>query len=362
MKRFRKAVMSLAAVFLLLLSHTPLLASSAVPIYGDVDRNGVCSTADVRLLLAYAVDAAEPDEEQRGLADYDLSGTIGSSDARSLLCAVLSGADDRPYAPPTDDPSQLRASAFSGSPYIILQNNVPQFTDAEKQQTEAFELYTPTDALGRCGIAYANLCRELMPTEDRGSISSVTPTGWHNKQYDIVSGGWLYNRSHIIGFQLAGEQANARNLITGTRYMNAEGMLPFENRIADYIEDTDHHVLYRATPVFWGDNLLADGVRLEAWSVEDNGAGICFHIFCYNVQPGIVLDYATGENHAADAPPPDDDTTVIVVFILNLQSKKFHLPECRFAATITTQNRMEYSGARDALIDDGYSPCGHCDP
>ena len=191
----------------------------------------------------------------------------------------------------------LKAANYSGLPYTIVNENVPYFTDIEKQNKVPFEIYSPLDSLGRCGVAYANICKEIMPTEDRGDISSVKPTGWVNNQYDNVDGGWLYNRSHIIGFQLSGENANEKNLITGTRYMNVEGMLPFENMIDDYVDESGNHVLYRVTPIFVGNNLVCEGVLMEAWSVEDNGEGICFNVFCYNVQPGITIDYETGNNY-----------------------------------------------------------------
>lgn len=184
---------------------------------------------------------------------------------------------------------------YSGEPYIVLNNNVPFFTD-EEMTTASFELYGDLDSLGRCTAAYANVGTDLMPTEKRGSISSVKPTGWHSVQYDNVDGKSLYNRCHLIGFQLTGENANKKNLITGTRYLNVDGMLPFEDMIADYVKETNNHVLYRVTPIFRQDNLVADGVEMEAWSVEDNGDGVCFHIFAYNVQPGIEIDYATGES------------------------------------------------------------------
>lgn len=184
---------------------------------------------------------------------------------------------------------------YSGEPYIVLNNNIPSFTD-EEMTTASFELYGDLDSLGRCTAAYANVGTDLMPTEKRGSISSVKPTGWHSVQYDNVDGKSLYNRCHLIGFQLTGENANKKNLITGTRYLNVDGMLPFEDMIADYVKETNNHVLYRVTPIFRQNNLVADGVEMEAWSVEDNGDGICFHIFAYNVQPGIEIDYATGES------------------------------------------------------------------
>lgn len=187
-------------------------------------------------------------------------------------------------------------AAYNGEPYVELNDNVPNFTTREKNNTKAFENYHRLDALGRCGTAYANICKELMPTEKRGAIGMVKPSGWNTVKYDVVDGKYLYNRCHLIGFQLAGENANKKNLITGTRYLNVDGMLPFEDEVADYVKDTNHHVLYRVTPVFKGDNLVAEGVEMEAYSVEDKGKGICFHVFVYNVQPGVTIDYATGES------------------------------------------------------------------
>ena len=184
---------------------------------------------------------------------------------------------------------------YSGNPYVELNGNLPYFTD-EELSTTAFELYSELDSLGRCGAGYANICKEIMPTEERGSIGMVKPTGWHTVKYDCIADRYLYNRCHLIGYQLAGENANEKNLITGTRYLNVDGMLPFENEVADYVNDTDNHVLYRVTPVFSGNNLLASGVIIEAKSVEDNGAGVQFNVYCYNVQPGISIDYTTGES------------------------------------------------------------------
>ena len=187
---------------------------------------------------------------------------------------------------------------FSDSPYVTINDNVPYFTEDELT-TDAFETYSELDDLGRCGVAYANVCQELMPTEDRGEIGQVKPTGWHTVKYDFVSGKYLYNRCHLLGYQLTGENANEQNLITGTRYLNVEGMLPFENMVADYVQETDNHVLYRVTPIFEGDELVARGVLMEALSVEDDGEGICFNVYCYNNQPGVIIDYATGESQAA---------------------------------------------------------------
>ena len=182
---------------------------------------------------------------------------------------------------------------YKDSIYVTINNNIPYFEESE-YTTESFERYSELDELGRCGVAYANICKEIMPTEERKSISNVKPTGWVQAEY---YGSYLYNRCHLIGHQLAGEDDNELNLITGTNYFNVSGMLPFENQVADYIDkNTDNHVLYRVTPMFEGNNLVATGVEIEAYSVEDNGSGICFNVFVYNVQPGITTDYATGES------------------------------------------------------------------
>lgn len=185
---------------------------------------------------------------------------------------------------------------WNGEPYIEVNHNIPYFTDDEKTIDFPYEHYEELDELGRCQYAMACVCKETMPVFERESISSVYPTGWENNKYDFIDGGWLYNRCHLIGYQLTAENANWENLITGTRYMNIRGMLPYENWVASYVKETGNHVLYRVTPIFEGDNLLASGVLMEGYSIEDNGAEICFCIYCYNVQPGVEIDYATGEN------------------------------------------------------------------
>ena len=188
--------------------------------------------------------------------------------------------------------------AFSGDAYIALNNNKPAFSKKERT-TKVFERYSSLDSLGRCGVAYANICKKLMPDEQRKAIGPVKPSGWHTVKYNCVDGKYLYNRCHLIGFQLAGENANEKNLITGTRYLNVDGMLPFENEVADYVKETNHHVLYRVTPHFEGDDLVAKGVQMEAYSVEDKGKGVSFNVFVYNSQPGVTIDYATGASHLA---------------------------------------------------------------
>ena len=199
---------------------------------------------------------------------------------------------------PADAESIEEIPPFSGEAYVAVNGNVPFFVE-EEYTTEAYEFYSELDELGRCGMTMACIGVEIMPTEERGSIGSVKPSGWQSVKYDIVDGKYLYNRCHLIGFQLAGENANKKNLITGTRYLNIEGMLPFEDMVADYVKETENHVLYRVTPIFNGDDLVAEGVLLEGWSVEDSGEGICFCVYAYNAQPGIVIDYATGESREA---------------------------------------------------------------
>lgn len=270
--------------------------------------------------------------------------------------------------------------AYSGAAYVAVNDNQPYFSAEERQSTEAFETYSPLDSLGRCGVAWANICQELMPTEERGEIGQVKPSGWHTVKYDCVDGKYLYNRCHLIGFQLAGENANEQNLITGTRYLNIEGMLPFENLVADYVQETGNHVLYRVTPVFDGDNLVASGVLMEGWSVEDGGEGVCFCVYAYNVQPGVEIDYATGdswetgaapaetqtqEETPSEAQPPQGDSTESsgeMEYVLNTNTHKFHYPDCSSVSRMSDANRQDFVGTREEVIAQGYEPCGNCNP
>lgn len=274
--------------------------------------------------------------------------------------------------------------AYSGKAYISVNGNVPYFTAAELTTT-SFETYSDLDTLGRCGVTYACIGQDLMPTKERGSIGMVKPTGWHTVRYDdLVDGKYLYNRCHLIGYQLTGENANTKNLITGTRYLNIEGMLPFENMVADYIQETNNHVLYRVTPIFEGNNLLANGVLMEGYSVEDMGAGVSYCVFAYNVQPGIEIDYATGESKLADGAQQEEQKTATVTptpspepekqepvtrseasqadYILNTNTKKFHYPTCSSVNDMKEKNKQEFFGTRDETIALGYSPCGRCKP
>ena len=244
--------------------------------------------------------------------------------------------------------------AFSDSPFVVLEKNEPKFTEKERSET-SYEFYSELDSLGRCGEARACIGKDLMPTEKRGEIGQIKPTGWRTARYDEVDGKFLYNRCHLIGFQLSGENANEKNLITGTRYLNVQGMLPFENMVADYVKETGNHVLYRVVPIFEGDNLLASGVEMEAESVEDGGEDIRFHVYCYNVQPGIVLEYKTGDHYRPNTSGKKE-------YVLNTNSKKFHLPTCGSIESIARKNKRIYKGARGNLIAQGYTPCGQCHP
>lgn len=271
-------------------------------------------------------------------------------------------------------------SEYNGSPYISLNANMPYFTDEEKLITEPFENYSNLDSLGRCGVAFANICKEIMPTEERGTIGQVRPSGWHTVKYNgVVDGNYLYNRCHLIGYQLAGENANELNLITGTRYLNMIGMLEFENTVSAYVEETNNHVLYRVTPIFEDDNLAAKGVEMEAWSVEDKGVGICFNVFCYNVQPGIEIDYATGESWLSNKDYQKEDIKTdysteenlksnknsvtqqeVKEYILNTNTKKFHLPTCSSVNSMFEKNKQTVNGTIDDIKELGYTPCSRC--
>lgn len=255
---------------------------------------------------------------------------------------------------------------YAGEPFVVLNDNIPDFGEVDRA-TDAFEYYSELDELGRCGVVYANIGLELMPTEERESIGMIKPSGWQLVKYDFVDGNYLYNRCHLIGFQLAGENANERNLITGTRYMNVMGMLPFENQVAEYVKETGNHVLYRVTPIYEGSNLVADGVQMEAMSVEDDGAGICFHVYVYNHQPGVTIDYATGESRLATeeevlALESKRQDNAIQVYILNTNTMKFHYPDCKAVSDMKEKNKQETGMSRKMILIYGYNPCGLCEP
>ena len=254
---------------------------------------------------------------------------------------------------------------YAGDAYVTINGNVPFFSDDEITD-KSFETYSPLDELGRCSTAFVCVGQDLMPTEERCSIGQVKPSGWHLIKYDCVDGKYLYNRCHLIGYQLTAENANERNLITGTRYLNIDGMLPFENQVADYVQQTGNHVLYRATPIFEGDNLLASGVLMEGYSVEDSSAGICFCVYAFNVQPGVQIDYATGESALADTAPPEPTEQAPSEkkpsYVINHNTRKFHRPSCSSVKDIKPSNRENYTGSRETLIEQGYVACKRCRP
>ena len=247
---------------------------------------------------------------------------------------------------------------WDGEPWLIVDDNTPGFTEADLT-TEAFERYSALDLLGRCGSAYACVSQALLADENRGSLASVTPSGWVNREYDFIEGKYLYNRCHLLGFQLTGNDASKRNLITGTRYLNIQGMLPYENKVADHVKENGHHVLYRVTPRFRENELVCRGVQMEAYCVEcGSDDPFMFHVFCYNVQPGVLIDYETGESEFSEIGLGSEKKT----YILNTASKKFHDPKCANAESISDKNREKLKCTREELIYRGYEPCGICKP
>ena len=315
-----------------------------------------------------------------GCASADLSGTEGAGHAAG---AVVAGADssgaldskdkvDGPQEDLVNNNSYVSLDAipaYDGKAYVAVNNNEPFFTDSD-MTTTAFENYSDLDSLGRCGVAYANICKDIMPTEERGKIGMIKPSGWHTVKYDVIKDRYLYNRCHLIGYQLAGENANPKNLITGTRYLNVEGMLPFENLVADYVNNTGNHVLYRVTPMFSGSNLVANGVLIEAKSVEDNGGGILFNVYCYNVQPGVGINYENGDSwldgttgsassgsdtSATENSDADSSNSETMVHI-TATGKKYHRAGCR------TLKKSDTEVTLDEAKSMGLSPCGICNP
>jgi len=280
----------------------------------------------------------------------------------------------------------LQASDYSGSPSVEVNDNVPYFT-ADELTTTSFESYSELDNLNRCGVAFACIGTDLMPTEERGSIGNVKPSGWHTANYNqypgLIDGNYLYNRCHLIAYMLSGENANEKNLITGTRYLNIEGMLPYEDEVHDYlIANPNNHVMYRVTPIFKGENLVAEGVLMEAYSVEDNGKGVQFCIFAYNVQPWVVIDYETGDNAISpdyDGPTLDDtqststsetdtsssepsETSIAYNYVIDESTQTIHTPGCSCINDIDPLNITYTTRSFEGLQEDGYKPCSVCHP
>ena len=303
-----------------------------------------------------------------------LSGCSGSSSVESSSSesstsveqSVAEDAEEKVAAPePVEDGEAVfdvaQVPSFTGSPYTVIAGNVPSLAEADAEGVT--ESYSPLDALGRCGVAIAVVSPETMPTEERGSIGMVKPSGWHTVRYDdLVDGKYLYNRCHLLGYQLTGENANEENLITGTRYMNVDGMLPFENDVAEYVERTGGSVLMRVTPVFVDGELVARGVQMEALSLGDGGKSVSFNVYCYNVQPGVSIDYATGKSWRNDQQEAAPSSSQVMDYVLNTSSKKFHLPGCSSIDRMAEKNKQSYTGTRDDLISQGYDPCGNCNP
>lgn len=324
------------------------------------------------------------------LSDVQSTVTDTQSDINNSLDISLSTSADIPSSYYTkENHTQLAITgntvlsdipSFKDKPYVVLNNNRP-FFDSSDYTTDSFEYYSSLDNQGRCGVVYACIGIDLMPNGERGEIGQIKPTGWHTIKYDVVDGKYLYNRCHLIGWQLTGENSNERNLITGTRYLNIQGMLPFENMVADYIKETENHVLYRVTPIFENDNLLASGVQIEAYSVEDNGEGICFNVFCYNAQPGVSIDYSTGNSQLTNEEFTESIKETMITtnksttekssskpiavgtnYVANTNTGKFHYPSCSSVDDMKEENKMEYKGTRDELISEGYVPCKRCNP
>ena len=259
---------------------------------------------------------------------------------------------------------------YNGNPSVIINGNEPAFAEDEIT-TDVFEKYSELDSLGRCQVAYANLCAELMPTEKRGAIGHIRPSGWHTIKYpEYIEDNYLYNRCHLIAYSLAGENDNEKNLITGTHYMNNDGMQPFELEVLEYLryKNSNAHVLYRVTPIYQDNELVARGVLMEALSVEDKGEGIKFCVFAYNVQPHIEIDYATGDSKIADDAKQSEIESQTATnsadqkYILNTHTHRFHQPGCRSVSQMSEHNKQEFHGSREELINKGYIPCGSCHP
>lgn len=307
-----------------------------------------------------------------------------------VLCFTITGCDFAFASTATHEKYRKTVSLKDipktyDAPFIIVQDNKPNFGNSKS--TKSYEYYGELDSKGRCTVAEACIGRDLMPTTKRGSIGQVKPTGWKMAKYDWVDGKYLYNRCHLIGYQLTGENANPNNLITGTRYLNVDGMLPFENMVADYIKETGNHVLYRVTPIFDGNNMVASGVQMEAKSVEDNGKEICYNVFVYNVQPGVKINYKNGDSEGTKSgaylkkeketskkkasssskksvtiKKPNSSKVITGKYIFNTNTKKFHLPSCHTVKRMSNSNKRSFSGSRQEAINQGYDPCKVCHP
>ena len=363
--KFNKKLKSLLSIFCLIAVFVSAFAGCDSEITTDTTTEIVKTTTESQITENEAEDITAASQTEKTEEETDESETEKVNKPDSV-------GDDNSKAVLSEIPE------YSGRPYAVINDNIPSFNKYELT-VKGYETYASLDRLGRCGGAVASCGREIMPKDDeeRGSISAVKPSGWVQAQYDCISGKYLYNRCHLIGWQLSAENANKRNLITGTRYMNTEGMLPFENMVADYIKETDNHVAYRITPIYDGNDLVAKGVQMEAYSVEDDGEGICFNVFCYNVQPGVEIDYVTGRSRSAGsvAISPDssdnqsswmdvmDDKKESVIegnYVLNTNTKKIHKTHCHNINKMNESNKQSYNGSIDDLYSQGYTTCGNC--
>lgn len=313
----------------------------------DVDGDSIVSINDVSYIQFYLADKLTSCMENRD--GY-------------IICEYLPNIDG--LTPDDGYFTVENVPDYSGNAYIEINKNVPYFISSQ-MITASFETYSDLDDLGRCGVAYACIGQDLMPQGERGSISNVYPSGWKSVQYDIVSGKYLYNRCHLIGWQLTGEDANEKNLITGTRYLNISGMLPFENEVADYVSSTDNHVLYRVTPIFEGNNLVAGGVLMEAYSVEDRGKGVSFNVYCYNVQPGININYKTGDSCLSSDDNNFQDNVssqepCVGEYILDTNLMQIHSSNCNTGINIDSKNKCIHTGSLEVKLSDGYTIHSSC--
>ena len=376
MKRYA----AIALAIILIISSCYAIAA---PFSGNSDNYGEISVADITVIREFIVN-----NRQLGIAEqteFDITNVI--------LMRLKVNKENDVLTLDYESFSLGEVPEFSGEPHYTVNNGVPFFKVSDLT-VNSYEHYDELDKLGRCGVTAACIGVDLMPTEERGEIGMIKPSGWNFGKYDFIDGKYLYNRCHLIGFQLTGENANEKNLITGTRFMNVQGMLGLENKVAEYIKKTKKHVLYRVTPIFDGENLLANGVLMEAYSVEDNGRGICFNEFCYNAQPDVIIDYKTGESRISDNVTTTIITTTTTTtttttqttaqisatdvlsetestfsafdeeadYIINTSSMKIHKPTCRSVSTIADHNKRSYTGDISDLISIGYSPCKKCNP
>lgn len=313
------------------------------------------------LCLAACGAEAQPEPGPTPIATEDTEATEATKDTEAAEATESADAAPARFSYDAIPP-------WDGAPAVIINGNEPDFSDLI-DTAEAFAEYAPLDALGRCGPAVALLGPELLPTEERGEIGQIRPSGWHTVKYAGIDGNYLYNRCHLIAFSLAGENANERNLITGTRYLNTAGMQPYEQTVEEYIRRTENHVRYRVTPVFLGEELVARGVLMEAQSVEDEGIGLA--VFCYNIQPEITIDYRTGESEGPE-PQATEKTALETAgteseqatyhYILNTNTKKFHYPDCKSVSDMKEKNKQSFTGTREEALALGYTPCGNCRP